>query len=222
MGPSHALRSWWHPVARLALICSALHGIGCLDRESLDNDRGRSPDAALEPNPATEEPGTDAAAPEPPPEPSSDRIAGTADAAGCSSYQPAGDGMCAGYYCGVSEQTLASALSPDAHCTADAAYVCEGSLVEVVGACTRTAKGTMPLAPDAELAEAIATCANEDARVQQVPRDCLGCFIDVALCAASNCLVPCLSGNNAECDTCQRDNNCPQPVFACTGLPSPF
>jgi hypothetical protein len=150
-------------------------------------------------------------------------VAGSALAAGCSSYQPPANGMCGGYYCGVTEEILARESTPNAKCSGTAAFKCEGRIVLVVGACARSIKSAMPFASNDELRPLIRDCVFEDAEIQQmVHAECLSCFIDAAQCAGDNCLIECLSGDSASCDACRLDNNCEQPVFPCTGLPNPF
>jgi hypothetical protein len=81
----------------------------------------------------------------------------------------------------------------------------------------------MPLSSNAELRPLIRDCVFEDAEIEQmVNPDCLSCFIDAAQCAGDNCLIECLSGDSPGCDACRLENDCEQPVFACTALPSPF
>jgi hypothetical protein len=150
-------------------------------------------------------------------------VAGSALAAGCSSYQLPANGMCGGYYCGVTEETLARESNPAAKCLGTAAFKCEGRIVLVVGTCARRFKSSMPFATNAELRPMIRDCVFEDAEIaQMVQADCLSCFIDAAQCAGDNCLIECLSGDSASCDSCRIQNNCEQPVFPCSGLPNPF
>jgi hypothetical protein len=150
-------------------------------------------------------------------------VAGSAVRAGCSSYQPPGNGMCGGYFCGVTEAILEQESTPNAKCSSTAAFKCEGRIVLVVGACARRIKSAMPFASNDQLRPMIRDCIYEDAEIKQmVQAECLDCFIDAAQCAGDNCLVECLAGDSASCDACRRDNNCEQPVFPCTGLPNPF
>jgi hypothetical protein len=150
-------------------------------------------------------------------------VAGSALRAGCSSYQPPANGMCGGRYCGVTEEMIARESTPNAKCSSTAAFKCEGRIVLVVGACARRIKSAMPFASNDELRPMIRDCVFEDAEIKQMLNDeCLSCFIDAAQCAGDNCLIECLAGDSASCDTCRLDNNCEQPVFPCTGLPNPF
>jgi hypothetical protein len=166
--------------------------------------------------PAMSGPGTDGAM-------AGGAVAGSALAAGCLSYQPPANGMCGGYYCGVTEEIIAREATPNAKCSSTAAFKCEGRIVLVVGACARMLKSSMPFASNDELRPLIRDCVFEDAEIaQMVHAECLSCFIDAAQCAGDNCLIECLAGDSANCDACRIDNNCEQPVFPCTGLPNPF
>lgn len=150
-------------------------------------------------------------------------VAGTATAAGCSSYQRPANGMCGGYFCGVDQATLAKALDPGGECTSDAAFVCDGRLVNKVGECARRIKSQMVFASNDELRGPTQDCVYEDPEFNgKVPEQCLGCFLDAAICAGDKCLLQCLQGDSSMCDQCRLDNNCEQPVFPCTGLPSPL
>jgi hypothetical protein len=71
-------------------------------------------------------------------------VAGSAERAQCTSYQPPANGMCGGYFCGVDEQSLARALAPNGMCGHDPAFTCDGRIVRVVGMCAREAISTMP------------------------------------------------------------------------------
>jgi hypothetical protein len=152
----------------------------------------------------------------------SELVAGTAIEAGCSSAQPPADGMCGGYYCGVDADTLTAAFDPASRCGGDPAMACDGALTTAVAACARQVKAAMPFASNDALRPMIQACVYEDAELQAVPEDCLGCFLDVAACASDHCLFQCLAGDSEECDQCQLDNDCTVPVFDCGGLPNPF
>jgi hypothetical protein len=155
--------------------------------------------------------------------PNPELVAGTATAAGCSSYQLPAAGMCGGYYCGVDQATLTQALDAAATCGGDPEFTCDGRLVLVVGDCARGVKSAMPFASNAELRPMIEACVRADADIpQDLPADCLVCFVDAAVCAGDNCLIECLSGDSPGCDSCRIENDCQQPVFACGGLPNPL
>ncbi|MDD9941996.1 MAG: hypothetical protein OXU20_13205, partial [Myxococcales bacterium] len=121
-------------------------------------------------------------------------------------------------------------LDPNGACGANnnaggVAQVCDGGLVIVVGDCARTIKSQpQNLFSDNEtLKPLVAQCVYEDPQfTDTLSMECLGCFLDVALCAGNLCLPQCLSGNTPECDQCRKDNNCEQPLFPCAGLPNPL
>jgi len=210
---SHGIRP------QLWLVCFSLHALACVDHASIDNDRGSSHTAPImsADTDAGEDvvPPSDAAAPP-------ESIAGSTIAAGCAADTPRSGEMCGGYYCGVSEATLRAAIDPASTCGGSITYACDGAIVRIIGACTRSAKSQMPTAPEPELRTAILECANQDEDVQQIAPDCISCFVDVAVCASNECLAACLAGDSPGCDACQREKKCQQPVFACSGLPNPL
>jgi hypothetical protein len=158
------------------------------------------------------------------PDPDAPPVAGTADAAGCNSFTPAEDGMCGSFFCGVSEASLAAEVSSSAVCS-NTEFFCSGNLVTVAGDCARRVKSGMPLASNESLRPAIRDCVYADAAIQEnVSEDCLECYLVSFDCGGQvdTCLIECLNGNSAECDQCMRDNGCLDPVFTCSGLPSPF
>lgn len=186
------------------------------------------------PPPATNDSGIqmppmEADAGEPVEAPMPELVAGTASAAGCLSYTEPANGMCGSYFCGVDEATLAKALDPNTVCgenmgnTGGSAFVCEGRLVSVVGACARTVKAANFLLTNEQLRPLVQDCVYEDAEIKmKVTEQCLSCFIDVADCAGTNCLVECLAGDSEACDQCRMNNNCEQPLFPCGGFPNPL
>lgn len=165
-----------------------------------------------------------------PPAPMPELVAGTAGPASCYSYTRPANGMCGSHCCGVDQATLEKALDPNGACGANnnaggVAQVCDGGLVIVVGDCARTIKSQpQNLFSDNEtLKPLVAQCVYEDPQfTDTLSMECLGCFLDVALCAGNLCLPQCLSGNTPECDQCRKDNNCEQPLFPCAGLPNPL
>jgi hypothetical protein len=56
--------------------------------------------------------------------------------------------------------------------------------------------------------------------------DCTGCYVDIVLCAATNCMTPCLADPNGQpCADCQQGKppsttgvNCVTPFYTCSGL----
>jgi hypothetical protein len=152
---------------------------------------------------------------------SSSKLAGTGDS--CQSYTEAKDGMCAGWFCGVSEDELMAAVDPKANCGGNVPLLCAGEVVKKVGICARRLKGENFNKTNDELRPLVRDCVYEDAEVKAaVPESCLNCTIDAAACAADHCLAQCLAGDSPLCDTCRRDNGCDQGVFECGGLPAPI
>ena len=148
---------------------------------------------------------------------------------GCSSYGAEADGLCGGYYCNVTEDEIMAAftpglgpcgMNPDIEGTVRRA--CSGSLTARVGRCAREVKSANVLDSDAQLRVKIQACIYEDAEFTEVPAECLSCFLDAAQCASDHCLIQCLAGDSAACDTCRLENGCNQPVPTCAGLPNPF
>ena len=148
-------------------------------------------------------------------------VTGTATTGKCFSYTKADAGMCAGYFCGVNEAQLTASMPTSSICPLPS-EICQGTLSGAVAACTRTivianlGKPVDPLKPQ------IQECVYKDANLKEkVSPTCLGCYLTVASCAASQCLVECLS-DSPNCDTCRKKNNCDVPVFGCAQIPSPF
>jgi len=146
-------------------------------------------------------------------------LAGTGDS--CQSYTEATDGMCAGWFCGVSEAELMAAVDPSAKCGGNVPLLCAGDVPIAVGVCARRLKAENFNATNDELRPLVRDCVYEDAKIKEaVPEDCLNCTIDAAACAADNCLVQCLAGDSPMCDTCRRGAGCDQSVFSCGGIPA--
>jgi hypothetical protein len=151
-------------------------------------------------------------------------IKGTAKKAGCSSYQEQdGDDQCAGYYCGVSMDMIEAELKGGGKCDPTPKDVCSGKVTTRVAQCARDTKKNPVNAfdSDAMIRAKTLTCIQMDTSID-ASEECLGCFLDAAQCASKNCLTQCLTGDNANCDTCRLNNNCNQPVPLCAGLPTPF
>ena len=143
--------------------------------------------------------------------------------ASCSSYGTPMNGKCGGYYCGVDQATLQKAVDPSAKCGGDVDLLCSNKVVIAVGMCARQIKSAMPLATNDELRPMVQACVFEDAEIKmKTSPECLNCTIDAAACAGDNCLIQCLAGDSAQCDSCRKMNNCEMPVFTCGGLPAPF
>lgn len=151
----------------------------------------------------------------------SDELKGTG--AECQSFTEMTDDKCQGWYCGVTEAELEAAVNPKARCGGDVALLCKGTVTTKVGECAREKKIAMPAATNDQLRPMVRDCAYEDAEIKEkVPEDCLNCIIDVAACAADDCLGPCLGGDSEGCDACRISNNCDPMVFVCGELPSPL
>lgn len=153
-----------------------------------------------------------------------DVISGSAAKAGCSSISTPEDGMCSSHFCGVTEEQLSAAASPDSVC-GDAATACEqgGKLAKAVTDCSIQVKATNLGKSNEQLRPLVAECVYKDAELKEkVGTECLGCFLTVAECAGDKCLVQCLTGSQATCDKCRIDKGCEQPLFECVGLPNPL
>lgn len=155
--------------------------------------------------------------------------AGTAIPAGCASEALAEGGMCGSWFCGVDAETLDKGLDPNGACGENMGnmggidFVCEARPVKVVGDCARMVKSSMPFATNEQLRPLVRDCVYQDAEIKaNVTEPCLNCFIDVADCAGTYCLLQCLASADATCDQCRLDNNCDQPLFDCAGFPNPF
>jgi len=151
----------------------------------------------------------------------SDALKGTG--AECHSYTEIEGDKCQGWYCGVTEAELAAVVNPKARCGGDVGLLCKGTVTTKVGECAREKKFENLSASNDELRPLVRDCAYEDEVIKEnVPEDCLNCIIDVAACAADNCIQQCLSGDSEGCDSCRIMNNCDPQVFSCGQLPSPF
>ncbi len=216
------------PVFQASLLCAL--SSGCLDMASNYGDvlppvedMPTSPPPPTT-DPTTPPPTTDPTTPPPTTDPTGpSAIAGTAASAGCSSYQQAENGSCAGYYCGVSIEMIEAELTGTGKCKPTPDDVCSGRVTFAVSSCARSVKSN-PLNAfdsDAQLRVKIEECVRKDPAITS-PAECLGCFLDAAECASKNCLSQCLTGDSTTCDSCRMQNGCNQSVPVCGGLPSPF
>ena len=150
-------------------------------------------------------------------------ISGSAEAAGCQSFTAQTDSTCYGFYCGISKETLASAVLSSRKCDYPVEDACAGLLSTKVGSCARTVKSQNIFASEADIRTKTGECVYEDAKLKStVSMGCLDCYLDAAMCASKHCVTQCLSGDSKNCDECRLKNNCNQPVPGCAGLPSPF
>jgi hypothetical protein len=152
------------------------------------------------------------------------KIKGTGLASKCSSYGLQKDGVCAGYYCGISLEDLAAEYKPGNKCDTTPERICDGQLTRDVGRCARATKSNpfFELQGEAVVREETQRCVLAAEGNEDVTEECLACFLDAAQCASDNCLTQCLTGDSATCDKCRLDNNCNQPVPSCAGFPTPF
>lgn len=205
-------RNAWIGVAMACVLGSTL---GCNDSSSEDNDakdtQSMSGSSSASAGDTAQAGGSSA----------SSALMGTGEM--CQSYTEAADGMCASWYCGVTESQLMDAVDPNAKCGGDVALLCAGSVTAKVGICARRLKAENFSATNEELRPLVRDCVYEDPEVKAaVPADCLDCTIDAAACAADNCLTQCLAGDSPMCDDCRRESHCDQSVFSCGGLPAPI
>jgi len=167
--------------------------------------------------------GTD---PETPAEPIMSVVPGSATKAMCSSYGKASGTMCAGYFCGVTQEQIAAEMPKDNICGENAvAGACDNKLPMALGKCAREVKSAIENlgATNDALRPKVRDCVFKDAEIKmKTPLPCMDCFLDAALCAGDNCLVECLAGDSKGCDTCRAKNKCDATVFTCAGLISPF
>lgn len=155
--------------------------------------------------------------------PPSSELEGTVQSANCQSFTEMSGDKCQGWYCGVTEAQLEAAVNPKARCGGDVGLLCRGTVTTKVGECAREEKLADPAATNDVLRPRVRECAYEDDEIKEkVPEDCLDCIIEVAACAADNCLGACLTGDSTGCDTCRINNNCDPEVFRCGQIPSPF
>lgn len=148
-------------------------------------------------------------------------FAGSAAENQCLSYTAAKPGMCMGYFCGATESQLAAAIPADSLCP-DPKLLCNGGLLTAVAKCARSTIIANLGSPIDPLKPKMEECVFADPTVKDlVSKQCVGCYLNAAACAATNCLVPCLSDSPA-CDQCRAKNNCEKPVFECAKLPSPL
>jgi hypothetical protein len=153
------------------------------------------------------------------------QIAGSAEAAECTSFTAQTADSCYGYYCGVSLDIVVAELSPTRKCQLSPEVICEGKLSQKVGSCARDKRTQAPFRgwDEAEIRAETQSCVYEDATLEEmVSQECLDCYLDGAQCAGMNCSLECLGMDSANCDACREENNCNQPVPGCAGLPSPF
>ena len=65
--------------------------------------------------------------------------------------------------------------------------------------------------------EAYVQCATEGLiAATGVSEGCADCYVQNALCAKNNCLVPCLSDPVA-CEECRDENGCTSDFYTCAG-----
>jgi hypothetical protein len=148
-------------------------------------------------------------------------LAGSAASNECSSYGEAKPGLCSGYFCGVTEAQVAAAMPADSVCP-DPTYLCEGTLLTAVAKCARSTIIANLGSPIEPLKPKMEACVFADATIKDtVSAECVGCYLTAATCAATNCLVPCLS-DGPSCDQCRAKFNCEKPVFECAKIPSPL
>jgi hypothetical protein len=193
----------------------------------VDAGKGPTADAAMSKVDASNGPTADSATSMPDAggeEPPSSKVEGSAIAANCSSYGTAKNGMCGGYYCGITLEDLASEFKPGNKCDITPAKTCDGQLTRDFAKCARDTKSNPANAfdSDEQIRAKVATCVKMIAANADLAAGCLSCFLDAEQCASNNCLTTCLSGDGPSCDKCRLDNNCNQPVSTCVGLPTPF
>lgn len=202
--------------------------VACGSDKSSDNDKKADSGAGSDKDSSADEKD---AGPEYPPV---EGITGTATKAKCLTYALAEDGKCGSLYCGVEEsyflknakeyETEVEKLGLTGACNGgDVAFACRATLPLNVGKCARALKSKFPMQTHEELRPQVEKCVYEDAEIKElVTKECMGCYLDAAECAADNCLVACLAGDSPQCDTCRAKAGCDAKVFPCSGLPSPL
>lgn len=134
-----------------------------------------------------------------------------------------GPAMCKGTFAFVNRTQLGAQVNSAGKCasSSDLDAVCNndpGGQVRSFGApCFINNPG----ATEAALAACILTGIKSDDIAD--PSDaCLSCYLAVTGCTLAKCSMQCASNPAATvCTTCQLTNNCLQPFYQCSGLPTP-
>ena len=139
----------------------------------------------------------------------------------------------------ASSADVAGADATSTDTTADDTAATDDTMVEgdtaawpAEGACTNDADMALDLADVGAQTSTIATdcylggatddeayfqCATEGLiAATGVSEGCADCYVQNALCAKNNCLVPCLSDPDA-CTECRDENGCTDAFYMCTG-----
>lgn len=141
----------------------------------------------------------------------------------CPTYAQPTAGKCGGLYCGYTQGSLSSKLSPFARCNQSAAFTCSNALPMASGACGRDTKASNPFDSNEQLRPKIAACIRQRPALQgvSISNGCVDCYTTFETCKAGKCLIECLAGDSADCDKCTFKSGCVDALYACTGLPKP-
>lgn len=217
------------------LLCVSLFG-GCLDTASNYGDV--LPPFVEEPSPTNPTPNNptpnnpdpnnpdpnnpDPNNPDPNNPPGPSVIAGSAVAAGCLAHQAPANGMCGGFYCGVTLEEIDAEYTMAGKCKLSTEDVCSSKVSQRTTTCTTMVRSKDLGSPVESIGPKIIACIREDASIVQSD-ECMDCYAQAGICGAKNCALPCLADTNGkDCAKCRMDNGCNQIVPACGGFPTPF
>lgn len=101
----------------------------------------------------------------------------------------------------------------------DASSVCAHDMPLIGGNC---GKGCLGMGTDAEQADCVAACIQDELKADSLSDACLACYTADIECARKKCLVPCgLHPTGDDCAACRTENGCADAFYACSGLPEP-
>ncbi len=141
-------------------------------------------------------------------------IAPDAGDAGCAQLS-ADAGLCPSFGCRTREQ-LRTAVGAQGACSSEQAIAlaCDGRVGKAALECTQESVFSI------SLERSVTVCLKRDAAIAQLSNDCLGCYVDEALCTLSRCFAACTLTEGSDCKAC-RQQQCGAPFARCSGLPSP-
>lgn len=134
-----------------------------------------------------------------------------------------GPAMCKGTFAFVNRTKLGAQANSAGKCasSSDLDAVCDndpgGQVRSFGGPCFLNNPGATEMA--------LAACILAGIKSDDIPDPsdgCLGCYLAVTGCTLAKCSTQCASNPAASiCTTCQLMNNCLQPFYQCSGLPTP-
>ena len=125
-------------------------------------------------------------------------------------------GGCFGVYCASDAVMLQSSVATTGACRseADLTLVCDGAFSRVVSSCAQDD------ALNLGFGSTVRECARDEKSLDGASDGCIDCYVDELLCAAQNCLTPCLASLSDACTSCRVDR-CGEAFTKCSGLPRP-